>query len=360
MAKRVIAHLDCDAFFASVELLRRPELRGLPVVVAGSGPRAVVTTASYEARRFGIGSAMSAAEARRRCPQAITIPPDHQAYSEVSREVWGLVRERLAIVQQAGIDEAYADLTGIDRPLPLLRELIAHVKAQTGIQISAGVAPNRLVAKIASDLGKPAGFVAIGREDCAARLADRSPRVVPGIGPKTAARLAELGYPTLGDLQRAPVEELQATFGERYGVDLHRRAHLHDDSPLVTERVAKSRSNEITFDTDIADHAELEAILRRMGKQLAEGLQRKEVRGRTIRIKVRLDDWTTVTRARTLRAFVNDEATIIATAVELLRAYAPPRPVRLLGVGVASFEDEVVEPEPRAAPPGQLVLPLSA
>jgi DNA polymerase IV len=124
--------------------------------------------------------------------------------------------------------------------------------------------------------------------------------------------------------------------------------------------VAKSRSNEITFDTDIADHAELEAILRRMGKQLAEGLQRKEVRGRTIRIKVRLDDWTTVTRARTLRAFVNDEATIIATAVELLRAYAPPRPVRLLGVGVASFEDEVVEPEPRAAPPGQLVLPLSA
>jgi DNA polymerase-4 len=360
MTKRVIAHLDCDAFFASVELLRRPELRGLPVIVAGSGPRAVVTTASYEARKFGIGSAMSAAEARRRCPQAINIPPDHQAYSEVSRQVWGLVRERLTIVQQAGIDEAYADLTGLNKPLPLLRELIAHVKAQTGIQISAGVAPNRLVAKIASDLGKPAGFVAIGREDCAARLADRSPRVVPGIGPKTAARLAELGYPTLGHLQRAPVETLQATFGERYGLDLHRRAHLYDDSPLVTERVAKSRSNETTFDTDIADHAELEAILRRMGKQLAEGLQRKEVRGRTIRIKVRLDDWTTVTRARTLGAFVNDEVTIIETAVELLRAYAPPRPVRLLGVGIAGFEDEVAEPEPRAAPPGQLVLPLSA
>jgi DNA polymerase-4 len=360
MAKRVIAHLDCDAFFASVELLRRPELRGLPVIVAGSGPRAVVTTASYEARRFGIGSAMSAAEARRRCPQAVNIPPDHQAYSEVSRQVWGLVRERLAVVQQAGIDEAYADLTGLGRPLTLLRELIAHVKQETGIQISAGVAPNRLVAKIASDLGKPAGFVAIGREECAARLADRSPRIVPGIGPKTAARLAQLGYPTLGHLQRAPVQRLQATLGERYGLDLHRRAHLHDDSPLVTERVAKSRSNETTFDTDIADHAELEAILRRMGKQLAEGLQRKEVRGRTIRIKVRLDDWTTVTRARTLGAFVNDEATIIETAVELLRAYAPPRPVRLLGVGIASFEDEVPEPEPRAAPPGQLVLPLSA
>jgi DNA polymerase-4 len=273
--------------------------------------------------------------------------------------VWGLVRERLEVVQQAGIDEAYADLSGLDKPLPLLRELIAHVKAQTGIQISAGIGPNRLVAKIASDLGKPAGFVAIGREDCAARLADRSPRIVPGIGPKTAARLAEMGFPTLGHLQRAPIAQLQATFGERYGLELHRRAHLHDDSPLVTSRVAKSRSNETTFDTDIADHAELEAILRRMGKQLAEGLQRKEVRGRTIGIKVRLDDWTTVTRAKTVGSFVNDETTIIETAVELLRAYAPPRPVRLLGVRIASFEDEVPEPEPRAAPPGQLVLPLA-
>ncbi|QEC49092.1 DNA polymerase IV [Baekduia soli] len=360
MPKRVIAHLDCDAFYASVELLRRPELRGLPLIVAGTGPRAVVTTASYEARRFGVGSAMSAAEARRRCPQAVTIPPDHQAYSEVSRTVWGLVRERLEIVQQAGIDEAYADLTGLERPLPLLRALIADVKEQTGIQISAGIAPSRLVAKIASDLGKPAGFVAIGREDCAARLAGRSPRVVPGIGPKTAARLAEMGYPTLGHLQRAPVKELQARFGENSGRDLHRRSHLHDDSPVVTERVAKSRSNETTFDADIADHAELEAILRRMGKELAEALQRKGTRGRTIAIKVRLDDWTTVTRARTVETHVNDEATIIGVAVELLRAYAPPRPVRLLGVRVASFEDDPPPaPEPRSAPPGQLRLPLS-
>ncbi|HEY4099132.1 MAG TPA: DNA polymerase IV [Baekduia sp.] len=359
MAKRVITHLDCDAFFVSVELLRRPELRGLPVIVAGSGPRAVVTTASYEARKFGVGSAMSAAEARRRCPQAINVPPDHKAYSEVSRTLWALVRERLEVVQQAGIDEAYADLTGIDKPIPLLRELIAHVKAETGIQISAGVAPNRLVAKIASDLGKPAGFVAIGREQCATHIADRSPRIVPGIGPKTAARLAEMGFATLGALQNAPVAELQERFGERYGHDLHRRAHLHDDSPVVTERVVKSRSVERTFDTDIADHAQLEALMRQYSKELAEGLQGKGARGRTIAIKVRLDDWTTVTRARSIDAFINDEATIMEVAVELLRAYAPARPVRLLGVRVAGFEDEVVEPEPRAAPPGQLVLPIS-
>jgi DNA polymerase-4 len=361
VAKRVIAHLDCDAFFASVELLRRPELRGLPVIVAGTGPRAVVTTASYEARRFGIGSAMSAAEAKRRCPQAITIPPDHQAYSETSKAVWGMVGEKLEVLQQAGIDEAYADLTGIDRPLPLLRDLIAAVKAQTGIQISAGIAPNRLVAKIASDLGKPAGFVAIGREQCAAHIAGRSPRIVPGIGPKTAARLAEMGYATLGALQDAPVEELQARFGERYGHDLHRRAHLHDESPVETSRVRKSRSVETTFDADIADHGQLEGTLRQQSKKLAEGLQRAQERGRTIAIKVRLDDWTTVTRARSIDAYINDEATIIAVALELFRDYAPDRPVRLLGVRVGTFEgvdDEAPEPVARAAPPGQLVLPL--
>jgi DNA polymerase-4 len=358
MAKRVIAHLDCDAFYVSVELLRRPELRGLPVIVAGSGPRAVVTTASYEARKFGVGSAMSAAEARRRCPQAVNVPPDHQAYSQVSRTVWALVRERLTVLQQAGIDEAYADLSGVDRPIPVLRELIAHVKQETGIQISAGVAPNRLVAKIASDLGKPAGFVAIGRETAAAHLADRSPRIVPGIGPKTAARLADMGYATLGALQAAPVAELQERFGERYGHDLHRRAHLHDESPVVTERVVKSRSVETTFDTDIADHSQLEGTLRQQSKKLAEGLQRAEERGRTIAIKVRLDDWTTVTRARSIDTYINDEVTIIEVALELFRDYAPPRPVRLLGVRVASFEDEVSEAAPRGVPPGQLVLPL--
>src|SRR3954447_10329901 len=281
---------------------------------------------------------MPASEARRRCPQAVNIPPDHQAYSEVSRTVWGIVGERLDVLQQAGIDEAYADLTGVDRPIPLLRELIAEVRERTGIQISAGVAPSRLVAKIASDLGKPAAFVAIGREACAARLAGSSPRIVPGIGPKTAARLAEMGYPTLGDLQRAPVEELQERFGERYGLDLHRRAHLHDDSPVETSRVAKSRSNETTFDTDIDDLAQLEVVLRNLVKGLAEGLQRKGTRGRTIAIKVRLDDWTTVTRARSIESYVDDETTITTIALELLRAYDPPRPVRLLGVRVAGFE----------------------
>lgn len=363
MAKRVIAHLDCDAFYVSVELQRRPELRGHPVIVAGSGPRSVVTTASYEARRFGVGSAMSAAEARRRCPHAVVIAPEHAVYREASGAVWGIVGDELPVLQQAGLDEAYADLSGIERPLPLLRALIGRVLAETGIQISAGIAPNRLVAKIASDLGKPAGFVAIGREDAAARLADRSPRIVPGIGPKTAARLAEMGYATLGALQRADVATLRERFGERYGAELHRRAHLHDDSPVTTTRVAKSRSSETTFDVDVSDHAVLEGVVRRMGAELAEGLRARGRRARTIGIKVRLDDWTTITRARSIDRHVDDRETIIEVAVALLRAYAPARPVRLIGVRVAGFEGV----EETAAPTsgrggrvsaGQLALPV--
>jgi DNA polymerase-4 len=353
--RRVIAHLDCDAFYVSVELQRRPELRGKPVVVAGSGPRAVVTTASYEARRFGVGSASPAAQARRLCPQAIFIPPDFAAYRATSREVWGLVRERLPVVQQLGVDEGYADVTELPRPLPALRELVDEVAARTGITMSVGVAPNRLIAKVASDLEKPRGFVAMGREEACRRLADRSPRIIPGIGPKTAERLAGLGFTTIGALQRAPEDVLAQRFGTNHGRDLLARAHFHGSTTVEPEPgPAKSRSSETTFDRDIADAAELEAVLARLSRELAEGLVRDAARGRTIAIKVRLDDWTTVTRARTLVAPVDDGETITHVAVELLRAYAPPRPVRLLGVRIASFEDGGAE----RGEEGQLALPV--
>ena len=355
--KRVIAHLDCDAFYATVELLRRPELAGKPVIVAGSGPRAVVTTASYEARKFGVGSAMPASRARRLCPDAITIPPDFTAYRETSTKVWEVVGERLDRVQQLGVDEAYADLTGVDKPLRVLREVVAAVKEATGIVVSVGVGPSRLIAKCCSDLGKPAGFVAMGREEACVRFATAPTTRVPGIGPKTADRLAELGIRTLGQLQRADEERLAGRFGSNSARFLIARANFEDDSEVETERgAAKSRSNERTFDEDIADLAQLESVLREMGRELAEALQQRGRRGRTIAIKVRLSDWTTVTRARTVEAATNEPAVVIDTAVELLRAYAPDRPVRLLGVRVAGFED--VEPERRVAvaPAGQLAL----
>ena len=361
MDRRVIAHLDCDAFYVSVELLRRPELKGKPVVVAGSGPRAVVTTASYEARKFGVGSASPAAQARRLCPDAVFIPPDFDAYRAKSREVWDLVRERLPVVQQVGLDEGYADVTEAEKPLRALRDLVEEVRGRTGIGISVGVGPNRLIAKVSSDLEKPQGFVAMGREEACRRLAGASLRIIPGIGPKTAERLAAVGLTTIGALQAADEAQLAQRFGSRHARELVARAHFHGSAVVQSESgPAKSRSNETTFDRDIGDLAELEAVLARLAGQLAEGLRRKAVRGRTIAIKVRLDDWTTVTRARTLAAPVNDTATITGVATELLRAYAPPRPVRLLGVRVAAFEDAEAAERAAAAPPGgpQLALPF--
>jgi DNA polymerase IV len=359
--KRVIAHLDCDAFYASVELLRRPELRGKAVIVAGSGPRAVVTTASYEARRYGVGSAMPASRARRLCPHAIVLPPDFEAYRATSRAVWEIVTARLGALQHLGLDEAYADLTGVEKPLRVLRELVADVLARTGIALSVGVAPNRLIAKICSDLGKPRGFVAMGREEAAQRFAGDSPSRLPGIGPKTAERLRAAGIETIGALQRLSEADLAARFGARHGRELHRRAWFHDDSPVETERVLKSRSNEVTFDEDVASPAELETVLRRLARELCEGLAARGKRGRTIGIKVRLDDWTNVTRARTIEAATCDVELVTEIAVELLRAYAPPRPVRLLGVRMASFaregETAARRPAPAAAA-GQLALPL--
>jgi DNA polymerase-4 len=352
--RRVIAHLDCDSFYASVELLRRPELRGKPVVVAGSGPRAVVTTASYEARAFGVRSAMSAARARRLCPHAILIPPDFIAYREKSREVWDLVSARLGCpMQNMSVDEAYADVTALEKPLRALRELVAEVRERTGITISVGVGPSRLVAKTASDAEKPAGFVVLSREQACERFAGESTRLLQGIGPRTQERLFELGLRTVADLQVADEDALIERFGGRMGRWLKARAFFHDDSPLEVTRVAKSRSSETTFDEDVADLAELERTLRRLAEDVCSGLQRRAARGRTIGIKVRLDDWTNVTRARTIEAFTNDTEQVTSIALELLRAYAPPRPVRLLGVRVASFEDEVVAPAP---PADQLVL----
>src|SRR4051794_6939993 len=261
--------MDCDAFYATVELLRRPELAGQPVIVAGSGPRAVVTTASYEARKYGIGSAMPASRARRLCPQAVVIPPDFTAYRTTSKRVWELVRERLDHVQQMGLDEAYADLTGVPKPLRVLRNVVAAVKAGTGIQLSVGIGPSRLVAKCCSDLGKPAGFVAMGREEACVRFATEPTSRVPGIGPKTAERLAELGLRTLGQLQQADEAALAERFGGNSARFLLARAHFRDDSPVETERaVAKSVSNERTFDTDVDDHARLEDVLREMSREL--------------------------------------------------------------------------------------------
>jgi DNA polymerase-4 len=355
--RRVIAHLDIDAFYASVELRRRPELRGLPVIVAGSGPRAVVTTASYEARRFGVDSAMPAARARTLCPDAVVIAPDFEAYRRASGEVWGLVRDQVRVIQSAGIDEAYLELSEEPFPVALLRALVEQVLEQTGMTVSVGIGPSRLVAKTASAHFKPAAFVAMSREQAVAHFAAHPPRVLQGIGPKTAERLGALAIRTVGELQNASLELLSQRFGERMAHHLHARAHFFDDSPVEPVRIAKSRSSEVTFPTDVADAAELERALVGMAHELGEGLRARSRRARTIAIKVRLDDWTTVTRARTIERFTDESETIAVISLELLRAYAPVRPVRLLGVRVASFEDELTTPA-LVGEPVQLALPV--
>jgi DNA polymerase-4 len=359
MERRVIAHCDIDAFYASVELLRHPELKGKPLVVAGTGPRSVVTTASYEARKFGIDSAMPAARARSLCPHAVFIPPDHTAYREKSREVWQLVAERIEKIQQVGIDEAYLDVTDIaEKPLRVLRELVAEIEAETGMAMSVGVGPSRLVAKTVSGAFKPRAFVALSREDACARFAGASTRILQGVGPKTAERLAGMGINTVGDLQQADDDVLVQAFGQNSGAYLKARAWFFDDSPVQAVGAAKSRSNETTFNEDVADHAELERVLVTMAASLCENLQQRDVKGRTIGIKVRLDDWTTVTRAKSVAERTNDPAIVTPIVIELFRAYAPERPVRLLGVRLAAFEEQRRAAAGKGELPRQLALPV--
>src|SRR5919112_424840 len=199
--RSVIAHLDLDAFYASVELLRRPGLKGKPVIVSGSGPRAVVTTATYEARKFGIGSAMPTSKALRLCPSAVLIPPDFAAYKEASQRVWEIVRRHVEKVEQAGMDEGYLDLSEQVAPKAALRRLVEEIRAATGLSASIGIGPNKLVAKVASDAEKPQGFVALSREMACERFRDASPGLIPGIGPKTVVRLEQLGIATLAALR---------------------------------------------------------------------------------------------------------------------------------------------------------------
>jgi DNA polymerase-4 len=358
--ERTVAHLDMDAFYASVELRRRPELKGKPVVVCGSGPRAVVTTASYEARRLaGIHSAMPAAVARRRLPDAVYLRPDFTAYREASGEVMAILRANAETVEVVGLDEAYVDLTGLFSPKATMRRIAAEI-AETGLSCSVGISESRMLAKITSELAKPAGLVVLSRAEALVRFAGESPGLIPGVGPKTVARLESMGIRTLAELRDRSATVLEQSFGPRQGRWLYGRARLEDETPIVVEHETKSQSTEITFDVDVADKAEMETHLGHLAAELCRRLRKRELRGRTIGIKVRLDDWTNVTRSLTLEAPTDDPAVVGSVALDLLRAYDPPRPVRLLGVRVAAFAGEEAADAAAAPDSDQLQLGLTA
>ena len=341
--RRVVAHVDLDAFYASVELLRNPALRGKPVIVSGGGPRAVVTTATYEARAFGVHSAMPTARALRLCPQAIRVQPDFGAYRQASQRVWEIVCGHIDTVEQVGLDEGYLELSELVAPVAAMRRVVLDIRERTGLSASVGIGPNKLVAKVASDCEKPAGLVVLSREQACERFAGAPTSLVPGIGPKTAQRLAAMGMRTLAQLRAAPQATLVAVFGPNTGGYLLRRASFEDEGAVQPVRETKSQSSETTFDEDLADPGRQEQVLGELAGELCRRLERRGLAGRNVAIKVRLDDWTTVTRARTLPEPTCDAALVSDVALALLREYRPPRPVRLLGVRVAGFAGAPVE-----------------
>jgi DNA polymerase-4 len=327
-----------DAFYVSVEIRRRPELRGQPVVVAtGTDPnaRGVVMAASYEARKFGVHSALPLVTAHRRCPQMVLLPRDMEHYIQWSRRVMAILREEVARVEVVGLDEAYLDLGDSEFPKSECRRVKHRIKEETGLVCSIGLAPNKLLAKIASDLDKPDGFCVLTPETMLAAVGERPASLLPGVGPKTFGRLRRVGINTVGDLAGASDDVLGRA---RVGAELRDRARGIDNRRVQTSRERKSESCETTFAQDVSDREVMLATLDRLSARLCEGLQKGGYRGRTVTLKIRLRPFRTYTRSRTLEGATADVQTVRAVAHELLGRVELDSPVRLLGVGISALE----------------------
>jgi DNA polymerase-4 len=337
-----------DAFFAAVELLRRPELRGKPVIIGGSGDptgRGVVATATYEARRFGVHSGMPFRTARRLCPDAVYLPTDFVEYARWSRVFKAAMTEFSPLFEDRGIDEAYLDVSASSEPSEALgRRLKARILADTGMTCSIGIAPNKLIAKIASDLEKPDGLTILDAGDIAQRIWPLAARKIPGIGPKAEQKLAALRIHTIGELARVPVVELARHFGSAMATFMHAAANGRHDTPVVTVREPKSRSRETTFQDDVADLHVIEGTLAHLSARVAEDLERRGYAGRTVGIKLRFADFHTVTRDRTLPDPTADASVIADAALECLRRIPLDRRVRLLGVRVTELGPAAGQP----------------
>jgi DNA polymerase-4 len=372
--ERRIAHLDMDAFYASVELLRYPQLKGVPVVIGGRRRRAadddtggaftrladyagrgVATTATYEARTFGVHSGMGLMKAAALAPEAILLPADFEEYARHSRRFKAAVAAIAPDIEDRGIDEIYIDLTLVPGETHALAARIqASVREATGLSCSIGVTPNKLLSKLASELDKPAGITVLTHADLAARIWPLPARRINGIGPRASARLEALGIATIGALAAAPFERLAAAFGARYAQWLLDAAHGRDERPVVTVREPKSLSRETTFERDLdarRDRDELSRILTGLCERVAADLERKRYLGRTIGVKLRFADFAIVTRDVTLDRPTRDAAAIRDAVRTCLRRVVFDRRLRLLGVraGTLVRDDAVAAPAVTAA-----------
>ncbi|WP_044572444.1 DNA polymerase IV [Saccharopolyspora spinosa] len=338
---RWVLHMDMDAFFASVEQLTRPTVRGRPVLVGGLGPRGTVAGASYEAREFGARSAMPMAEARRRCPVAVVLPPRFRVYQAVSKRVLGIVREVSDVVEQVSVDEAFlepAELSGAATPQveDFATQLRARVHREVGVTASIGAGSGKQLAKIASGLAKPDGMLVVPPEQQLELLSGLPVRKMWGIGPVTESKLHRIGVQTIGELAALRLGDVTSLLGQAHGTELHRLAHGIDEHPVAERAEAKQVSAETTFDIDISDQVRLQAAGRRL---VSSGRA-----ARTVTIKIRDSGFTTISRAETFASATSDLGALSAAARRLLPVAVPPgTPVRLVGVsysGLATSEQE--------------------
>ncbi|MFO7276166.1 MAG: DNA polymerase IV [Pseudomonadota bacterium] len=340
---RAILHVDMDAFYASVEQRDDPSLRGKPVVVGGIGGRGVVAAASYEARRFGVRSAMPMRRALELCPQAICIPPRMQHYRQVSRQVFAIFHEFTPLVQGLSLDEAYLDVTASrllkGDSVAIAKAIKSRIREVTGLTASVGVAPNRLVAKIASDVNKPDGLTIVTPDEVLAFLDPLSVRRLPGLGRKTGQKVEAAGIHTLGELRRASDAVLWPIFG-RHTPRIRERAAGIDERPVTPDWEEKSLSAEETFDTDIADPARLHAELARLADRSCARLRAKRLVAGCVTVKIRRHDFATFTRQRSFAPHSNESRVVANLAHVLLDEWLRSQPgarLRLLGVGVSDL-----------------------
>lgn len=342
-----------DAFYAAVEQRDNPELRGKPVIVGGSAEgRGVVATASYEARKFGVRSAMAAARAKQLCPQGVFVRPRFHVYRAVSVQVMNILREYTDLVEPLSLDEAYLDVTENKKSLPyatqIAKAIREDIRKQTDLTASAGVAPNKLLAKIASDLNKPDGLCVIKPEDINSILPPLPVRKIPGIGKVTEERMIRMGIFTVADLATRSLDELVAEFGKS-GRWYYRAARGDDEREVCSSRDRKSIGVEDTFPTDLSDVQEMKEELRIIARKVFERAQKRELRGKTVTVKITYADFRKSTRSKTLAGFIEDGELLELVGLELLeQTDVMDRPVRLLGMQISNFS-EAAAPQPSSS-----------